>query len=191
MTHLIGEFRFYKGQNRIYPHTLTLSTLISAIAISAIGIQHGQVRLNIGDNASFECVQFRLRIKLPIVGPIQLALQGVEPNSTAVGLDPNPSWIGGGGQVHTGMARACLDAAHAVFVEYFEAFRPWLDKNVSRDFYIWPSPWNFARVVRNAKSCTILAEFTGTIPSQVAFPLVGMGSRTAMRRTGAISLVPI
>jgi hypothetical protein len=46
MTHLIGEFRFYKGQNRIYPHTLTLSTLISAIAISAIGIQHGQVRLN-------------------------------------------------------------------------------------------------------------------------------------------------
>jgi hypothetical protein len=37
-----------------------------------------------------------------------------------------------------------------VFVEYFEAFRPWLDKNVSRDFYIWPSRWNFARVVRNA-----------------------------------------
>jgi hypothetical protein len=150
MTHLRGEIRLHRDQHRLFPHMLSLSTLVSAIAISSNVIANGNMVLTVGYNASFESVQFPLYAKLPIWGPIQLALQGVEPNSTVVGLDPSPTWRPGIGGPHHGMAKASLHAINPIYVEFYEQYKEWLTENIGSNTHEWPTPWAFARTVRNA-----------------------------------------
>ncbi len=44
------------------------------------------------------------------------------------------------------------DILGPTFVEFYENNVDWLKANVSSDYYKWPAPWDFARVVRNAVS---------------------------------------
>jgi hypothetical protein len=146
---LRGEFRFNSAQ-RFFEPSLTLAMLISAVATSSLVVQNGAVLLNIGDNASFDSVQFPVKVKLPLVGPIQLALQGLRPHTTVIGIDRDPAWQAGDGKPHENLADACIRAAGLVLVEFYESWHPWITDNITSNVYAWPEPWNFARVVRNA-----------------------------------------
>lgn len=151
MIHLLGEYRMYKGQYRLYHTANTICTLTATLIISTHLLANHRYEHKTGNLAELRCIQFPRNVKIPIFGPLEVALADQEPNSAAFLLeDASATWKPGGGGTPSKLGKAISYAVNPIFVEFYEAGRKWLEDNINGDAYRWPAQWNFARVVRNA-----------------------------------------
>jgi hypothetical protein len=153
MTYLDGEWRIYNGKHRLFELISDLLIITSSIS-KAFNFTAGKwVTYNIGDVASFESNQFPLEVKLPLVGPIELALDGLKPNSIALGFQK----ISADQQTkppanNTNLQTVLNHVVGSIFTTFYENHATWISANVHGDKSKWPPPYGFARVVRNAFS---------------------------------------
>ena len=150
MTHFSGMIKISKEQNRLFAPVFNLSVLVSAISIANVGLMYGRVNVQDGSWSGFESQQFPKDVKIPVGAPTIAALNRTEPNFIDLHIGEVRDWKQATGHGANGVVSACFYAMNPIFVEYFEAYRPWIDTNVSRDRYQWPAPWTFAWIVRNA-----------------------------------------
>jgi hypothetical protein len=156
MTYATGIRTISKG-DRLYNIANTLVTLIACVAkaftVTAGRRSHwdqSKPDWKPGDTMSLECAQFPLKVTMPLVGPIELATQGIQPNTIQFGIAPDSDWMAG--HMMGNLQRVMLSAITPAFVELYEDYKPWIVKTITSDAYKYPAPWAFARVVRNAIS---------------------------------------
>ncbi len=153
MTYLQGEWRIYNGNHRLFDLFADLFVITASIA-KAFNLTAGaSVTYAIGDHANFECAQFDLEARLPLVGPIELVLQNLKPNSIAIGFEKNTiqsdaSTPAQGASISTVLTHVISP----IFTSFYEDHVPWFLANVEGDKSKWPSPWGFGRLIRNAMS---------------------------------------
>ena len=151
MTYPIREL-VLRNDHRLFGNIRTLLVINASLA-KAFTVTAGlRLSWNVGDYANFQSAQFdHLEVRLPLVGPLELAIADTIPNSIAIAVcqssDPAlPVKLRGSQQA------IYNSIITSVFVEFFENNVDWLVGNVNSDRSKWPPIWNFARIVRNAMS---------------------------------------
>lgn len=105
---------------------------------------------NIGDTMDFESARFPdVWVRLPLVGPVELAMQGLSANSNVVEIVTKAS--NSAGLAGPNLQRAFNHIISPGFTTFYENHVEWLCQNVG-DRSAWPTNWDFARVVRNVMS---------------------------------------
>jgi hypothetical protein len=68
----------------------------------------------------------------------------IELDFQARSTPPNPA------TATAGFQKTIVQSVSAFFGEFFEAYKDWVESQIGKDPYTWPSVWNFGRVIRNS-----------------------------------------
>ncbi len=148
MTHLSGEISVRKGAHRLHGPLNNLLILTASMATALHWIQNGTVNFKTGAYVTAESNQFDVEVRLPIHGPLEVALAGVVPDEIRLKFVPKKTESDG--DRISGFRNVIMYAVVPIFVDFYENSKPWLKANVSTDRQQWPAIWNFGRVIRNA-----------------------------------------
>lgn len=169
MTYLSGDIIVERGKHRLLDPLNQLSILTASIGIASTYFVDGHVALKEGDFFAAESNQFQLDVRLPLYGPVQLALKGLIPSKIKIGFHNTPIIKKTYNKNTPGFKDAFMYAVSPIFVNFYENSKPLLVKTFGSDPAHWPGVWDFARVVRNACSHGGKLSMTGTNPRQVAW----------------------
>jgi hypothetical protein len=122
----------------------TYASLIMAISLK-LGLQAG-------DYSTADFVQFKQRMRMPLVGPTEGIIANQIMPSISLTIEDGHATTDDGSQSPSIQTRSLIVNMMApMFVDYFERYRPWLESNIGK-IDLWPSIIQFGRVVRNAAS---------------------------------------
>lgn len=147
MNYLAGEhLHTKKGEHRLHPTLTTICIMFASVATALYAKAGKDVHSWPPDAAvTVACAQFDLAIHMPLVGPLESVLRGVEPEEIKLLLSFK-SASRGVVDIKNLLTKAIVPS----FVEFFEDGRLWLDTYASGSFIRWPDVWQFGRIVRNA-----------------------------------------
>ena len=153
MTYLNGTLVLESGKHRLFNQFSTLLIVVESIAKAFTVTARQPLDWKPGDHADFECAQFPLEVHLPLWGSIEATLKGIELGTIEIGIFSTASKSPGStADLVRIRHRLFCDLITPGFTELYEDAVPWLLANVNGDRSLWPEPWNFARLVRNAIS---------------------------------------
>lgn len=152
MTYLSGNITVERGKHRLLNPLYQLTILTASIGIASTYFVDGQVAFEEGDFVAAESNQFQLDVRLPLYGPVQLALRGLTPSAIEIGFHNTPTIKKTYNINIRGFKGALMYAVSPIFVDFYENSTPFLKKTFGSDPAGWPAVWDFARVVRNACS---------------------------------------
>lgn len=148
----------YEPGDRLFD---TINTFLVALSSVAIAVN---VRLGFSvdwkmleHHNQLACTQFKQDVVLPLVGPVEFALEGKIPSSIEFRVqthEPYTASIGMTTRTLPGrqIADMVLKILIPYYVEFYEHYAQWLTQNISRDFTKWPAVWQFGRRIRDVTS---------------------------------------
>jgi hypothetical protein len=153
----------HKG-HRLHGRINNLLITTAAITISVNYIKHKKAEFARGHVANAECKQMELTAVLPVYGPVEAALAGIDPDTIHVDFyirEPAVPpmhisvWAAGINKPpdlpSLGFVSTMANLVAPIFVEFFENYKGWIgNKYGSADK--WPPVWQFGRLVRNCAS---------------------------------------
>lgn len=152
MTALNGIRTIARG-NRLYEPLKDLTILTSAIAYASAMLIEPPRRYEQGDYLTVTPEQFPIEIRVPLHGPLEAAIAGLEPAHIRLWFHPIVPEEPREWRRITTMGKVILNAIKPVFALFYEQQQDWLRENISSDPQKWSSSiCNFARVVRNSAS---------------------------------------
>jgi hypothetical protein len=119
-----------------------------------IATQHylnGSVSHKEGDYSIVQASVLDIQIRLPIFGPVQLAIFDKESDGVSLFFEQKSEPSHQNPHTTSGFRSVFFFAISPLFVDFFETVRPWLEQNAV-DSAKWPSVLDFGRVIRNACS---------------------------------------
>jgi hypothetical protein len=152
ITYLSGDIIVERGKHRLLDPLNQLSILTASICIASAYFLDGHVAVKEGDFLAAESNQFPLDVRLPLYGPVQLALKGLIPSKIEIGFHSTPSIKKIYKKNTPGLKDAIMNAVTPIFVNFYENSKPFLVTKFGSNSANWPPVWDFARVVRNACS---------------------------------------
>ena len=124
---------------------------MSSIALAFSIRSGGTVVWNIGDNVAFECNLFPgIEVKLPLIGPVECAFNGIAPNSIVVSVGIFLESTINTPSVKGNLQDLLAKIIGVSFIFFYEQHVDWLIANVHSNKNKWPELLRFWRVVRNA-----------------------------------------
>jgi hypothetical protein len=146
--------------DRLHDRIYNLCIIIEALTR---GIDHLLGRHNKfkpGDGFAARCTSLRLIVRLPVYGPLESALYNRYPDSIETRIEEptfepgppvdRPGFQPSGAFTTDGLNRLFFHLMAPIYVEFYEAYRPFVVSKCGRDLRNWPPLWRFARVVRDA-----------------------------------------
>jgi hypothetical protein len=154
------QSRLVRPGSRLYDRVNNLVITNAAICIASHYLAIGDAKFNPGDVAAYDCRQCDLSVKLPVYGPLQVALDNLKPDLIQISLlkrEPEPQmynpWAAGFGNLRAsyrpGVLTAVANSITPLFVEFYETYRGFIH-GAYRKPERYPPLWRFARVVRNS-----------------------------------------
>lgn len=146
--------------HRLHDRLFTLCISVSALCISSDYLLGRPPRYNDGDAIALECKQADLVVRLPIFGPLELALSNKYPDYIEINVTKKyeclvfTEWAAGLGKrgiLIGGFIRIIPHIFSPIFVDFYETYRPWLEKEKGHRRN-WTETWRFARAIRNSVS---------------------------------------
>jgi hypothetical protein len=105
-----------------------------------------------GDYSPADFVQFKQRMRMPLVGPIEGIIANQITPSISLTIENRLATTDDGSHSPSIKTESLIvNMTAPVFVDYFERYRPWLESNTGK-IDLWPSIIQFGRMVRNAAS---------------------------------------
>jgi hypothetical protein len=150
MTHLTGKVYIEKGKHRLHERLNTLLVLTASVGIASNYILQGKVDPTRTSFIGVDCLQYPAEIKLPWVGLLQTALNNSEPKKIEINFAEKRSRPKIYRVRTMGLAKIWGMTAGSLWGDFYEGYRDWLEDNVDKNPYEWPSVWNFGRVIRNS-----------------------------------------
>lgn len=158
MTYLSGKLILRPGTHRVYSQLQTIVTVNACIVRAIATTFHlkrdfvvGSRNWAEGEFTRMQSAQFPCEVRLPMFGPVELMVKGVEPTSILIGIEPAIAAIPTTQKIALVDSKGALEnVVIAVFSEFFENHVEWLKANVNGDKSKWPTLWRFALLVRNA-----------------------------------------
>jgi hypothetical protein len=150
MTHLIGKILTEKGKHRLHDRLNNLLIVISSVGIASTYVVEGKVDLTTISFVTLECHQYPTEIRIPFVGPLEIALKNLEPDGIEIDFVAKTTPTKTFAVKSSGFKKVIGSVIGSLLSDFYEANKDWLKGNVSTDPYNWPPVWNFARIVRNA-----------------------------------------
>lgn len=143
-----GELILRPG-DRLYTPIWQLMQLVISVVVA--GHSASQNRRVATGNSIHRSAQFNTDVLIPIDGVIEHAFSDVKPAliQLKIGLLNFPTEPPNTGRTSDWSALRTLISS-VIFVNLYEAHKPWIDDTYKNDLTKWPPVWNFARVVRNA-----------------------------------------
>jgi hypothetical protein len=96
------------------------------------------------------CIQYPAEIKLPWNELLQTALKNSEPRKFEIIFAPKHSRRTIFRVKTMGLAKIWGMTVGSLLGDFYEGYRDWLEQNVNKNPYKWPSVWNFGRIIRNS-----------------------------------------
>lgn len=148
MNYSQNRFRLVQQESRLFS---TMNTLLVVYECFARAFLHAPETWKRGDYSQLQSAIFpHLEVRLPLVGPVDGVKRNIEPPYIDISVGPLTL------TAPPSDAPNVLGIVEKIFIPSFVIFYEdnvdWIRTNVSSDVYKWPSPWDFARVVRNAMS---------------------------------------
>jgi hypothetical protein len=133
-----------------FPELLTLLEAIQGVAVTIHWKLTGTVNHNPGDYTTVEAKHLGCDVRLPLVGPIEAAMQNAVPAFIHVTVQPR-------GTPHTefvtqGLARFTDSIFLPFLVSYHERYRHEIEARHRAGRTSWPPPWQMSWALRNATS---------------------------------------
>jgi hypothetical protein len=152
---LSGSRILRKGESRLFEPIYNIALISNSMGIAIMFAFLGRVELDESpqnDSAAF-CSQFPIVVRYPALTPIRAIAHSTPYDEMHVGFLPKEvAILQPPGKMHTefkGYGRSVLMAITPVFVDFFEKHRAWIKSQFGGDAYVWPTIFNFARVLRN------------------------------------------
>ena len=134
--------------DRLFDPMFRILLFVDAISIATQSVSLGRVTMKRGDWAGCKAKQFDVEVLLPVLRPTLSAIKGTAATGIEIGFfSPTDrlNWT-----TIDGDSRFIADIIKPTYIAFFEAHRPWLESKFGADSYVWPSPMNFARLMRDA-----------------------------------------
>lgn len=130
----------------------TLVTATAAVAIAADLHVSGSVTYQPGDYLTIVGKHVDSRVRMPLAGPIAVALAGRKPDVIELAVVPGRDRERGYAYKTSGLV-ALLDSLFQPFiVNYYERWVDDIRSRVSTDRTSWPASWQMGWMIRNAVS---------------------------------------
>lgn len=127
---------------------ISLASLATAASVHVDGI----VCFNAGDYLTIEGRHLDLRVRLPIHGPVEVALSNKKPDLIEIsvlvgrGAERNYAVVSGG------FANYIDTLFRPFLVTFFQRYRSEIENKFTKNRLAWPSSWQMGWAVRNAIS---------------------------------------
>lgn len=150
MTYLTDHLQTENG-HRLHRALSTLCITFASVGV-ALAVKAGMNVRNWPTTTSITVasVQFDLAIHMPMVGPVDSLLSGMEPELIKIMISPKDA--GGEGLQGIPVDKVLMKVIIPFYVELYEDHIDWVYSKYTKNFRTWPSLLQFARVVRNAAS---------------------------------------
>jgi hypothetical protein len=133
-----------------FPELLTLLEAVQGVAVTIHWKLTGTVNFNPGDYATVEAKHLDCDLRLPLVGPIEAALQNAVPEFVHITVQPRGT---PDVQFFTqGLARFTDSIFLPFLVSYHERHRAEIEARHPSGRTSWPAPWQMSWALRNAAS---------------------------------------
>lgn len=153
MTHLAGVIKARRDRDRLYLPLATVLLVNSCVAVAAEAIALGRFApFEPAHTLDAESVLFPVNVRLPLFGHIHSAVTGQPLDEIEIAVEPRPQQSHVFRHQTRGFKAILLQVVTPVFVNFFEAWRPWIDSALGNDPQSWPTVLSFARVIRNSIS---------------------------------------
>jgi hypothetical protein len=149
----------YKGKHRLHDRLNNLLIINAAVVIATHYLLKGEANFEYGSISTFACQEANLEVRVPISGPLEVALLNKFPDEIRVEFHENrkllfSEWAAGLGRSEPmvwGLVAATANMIVNIFVEFYEAYSQFIHDRY-RKAESYPPLWRFARVVRNSIS---------------------------------------
>jgi hypothetical protein len=164
-------------QHRLHERLNKLLVLHEAIGTAVLLRIGRSTNFNRGDTATLACSQIPIAIRVPIVGPLQIAMANLKPDGIEIDVIPRPAegqaftpFAGGisAPQPVTGLQYILPTMTAPILVELYESVSDWLYSSIGHQD-TWPSVLQFSRVIRHAASHGGSINMTGRSPKPVSW----------------------
>lgn len=139
-------------QTGFYDDLCALMIALQGVAISTEYIINKKAEYAAGDYLTIEAKHLALKVRLPLFGPIQTAIQNLDPEQ----IDLTVVFDRQAEQNFTRQVLGFQKFVNAIFkpflVSYHEAHKGEINRNFPSGRHTWPDAWQMSWAVRNATS---------------------------------------
>jgi hypothetical protein len=139
-------------QTGFYEEICNLLIALQGIAVSTEYILGGKANYSPGDYLTVEAKHLNSEVRLPVFGPIQAAIQGLEPDQIEISILRKKDIGGFYPHEISGLQRFIDSIFKPFIVSYFEAYKSEIEIKFPAGRDKWPDVWQMSWAVRNAIS---------------------------------------
>lgn len=147
----VGLVRVWKGEHRLFDQMKSFNIICACIASSLFTFAPESSDGGV-PRMSFACGQFDREFHFPYANVIETVALDVQTFGIDFAITRKTIETAEPALVTAALNGVFPHLIGPLFTDFFENYRPWLDRTVATDCYQWPAVWNFGRIVRNAAS---------------------------------------
>lgn len=151
MSQLETAYRITR-QTGFYSEICTLLIALQGVAISTEYLLSGKAIFSPGDYLTVEAKHLNAKVRLPIFGPIQAAIQGREPDQIEITVVKNKDEERDYPHTVTGLKRFIDSIFQPFIVSFHEAHKSEIENKFPAGRDTWPDAWQMSWAIRNAAS---------------------------------------
>ncbi len=143
-----------RGQDRVHDRLAQFIVSTTALALATTLVRNCR-RPGSEDGMLIASIQLRTDIQVPLIPAIQSIIDGRGFDGISISVLPHREIdYGPEGYSIDSMAWQKWQAYSAwpIFIEFYEAHKDWMQKNISKKTFEWPDVLRFGRVIRNSCS---------------------------------------
>jgi hypothetical protein len=139
-------------QTGFHGEICTLLIALQGVAISTEYLLSGKAVYSPGDYLTVEAKHLNAKVRLPIFGPIQAAIQGREPDQIDITVVENKDEERDYPHTVTGFQRFVDSIFRPFIVSYHEAYKAEIESRFPAGRDTWPDAWQMSWAIRHATS---------------------------------------